>query len=325
MLPWINTTAVDQRRALIAAWIASDAPVAELARRFRVSRKTAHKFINRFNQLGDAGLHDFPRATDPNLAAMIVDAKRNAPLLGPKKIIPTLRDAHPDLPWPAPSTAGAILDRAGARQAPQALPPLPSLRRPLRRRPSPQRLLGHRLQGLGADKRRNPPRPPYAHRRRLPLPHRLRGAPAPNARRVLPVRVIRPRRPLRIRRPPRQTRHNPRTHRARPSRAERAPRTLPSDAQGGRDEPARRNPRRPAARLRRPSAASTTRSAPIRRWASARRPPATPRRRAPTPTKSQAPNTAMASKCAGCGATERSSGRGSACSSARRWLANLSG
>ena len=44
---------------------------------------------------------------------MIVDAKRNAPLLGPKKIIPTLRDAHPDLRWPAPSTAGAILDREG--------------------------------------------------------------------------------------------------------------------------------------------------------------------------------------------------------------------
>ena len=46
-------------------------------------------------------------------AAMIVDAKRNDPLLGPKKIIPTLRDAHPDLRWPAPSTAGAILDREG--------------------------------------------------------------------------------------------------------------------------------------------------------------------------------------------------------------------
>ncbi len=119
MLPWINTTAVDQRRALVAAWIAGDAPIAELARRFRVSRKTAHKFINRFNKLGDAGLHDLPRAprnpraTDPNLAAMIVDAKRNAPLLGPKKIIPTLRGAHPDLPWPTPSTAGAILDREG--------------------------------------------------------------------------------------------------------------------------------------------------------------------------------------------------------------------
>ena len=61
MLPWISATAIDQRRALIAAWTAGDAPVAELARRFRVSRKTAHKFVKRYNQLGDAGLHDLPR------------------------------------------------------------------------------------------------------------------------------------------------------------------------------------------------------------------------------------------------------------------------
>ena len=47
MLPWINTAAIDQRRALIPAWTAGDIPVAELARRFRVSRKTAHKFIKR--------------------------------------------------------------------------------------------------------------------------------------------------------------------------------------------------------------------------------------------------------------------------------------
>ena len=28
---------------------------------------------------------------------MIVDGKRDTPMLGPKKIIPTLRDAYPDL------------------------------------------------------------------------------------------------------------------------------------------------------------------------------------------------------------------------------------
>ena len=119
MLPWISATAIDQRRALIAAWTAGDAPVAELARRFRVSRKTAHKFINRFKRHGDAGLHDLPRAphnpraTNADIADLIVEAKKAAPLLGPKKIIPTLRSAYPDLHWPASSTAGAILDQAG--------------------------------------------------------------------------------------------------------------------------------------------------------------------------------------------------------------------
>ena len=119
MLPWINTTAIDQRRALIAAWEAGDVHVAELARRFRVSRKTAHKFINRFKRHGDAGLHDLPRAphnpraTSADIADLIVEAKKADPARGPKKIIPTLRGAHPDLHWPAPSTASAILDQAG--------------------------------------------------------------------------------------------------------------------------------------------------------------------------------------------------------------------
>ena len=104
---------------LIAAWIASDASVAEFARRFRVSRKTAHKFINRFKQLGDAGLDDLPRAphatrvANADIAERIVEAKKANPLLGPKKTVRILRDGEPDLPWPAPSTAGAILDREG--------------------------------------------------------------------------------------------------------------------------------------------------------------------------------------------------------------------
>ena len=42
MLPWISAVAIDQRRALIDAWTAGNAPIAELARRFGVSRKTAY-------------------------------------------------------------------------------------------------------------------------------------------------------------------------------------------------------------------------------------------------------------------------------------------
>ena len=46
MLPWTDTTTLDQRRAFIASWIAVHDSVAELARRFRLSRKTAYKFID---------------------------------------------------------------------------------------------------------------------------------------------------------------------------------------------------------------------------------------------------------------------------------------
>ena len=45
MLPRLHAAALDQRRAFIVAYLTGDDSVADLARRFRVSRKTAHKFI----------------------------------------------------------------------------------------------------------------------------------------------------------------------------------------------------------------------------------------------------------------------------------------
>lgn len=120
MLPWRNTTRIDQRRAFIAEWREGEETVSALAASFGVSRKTAYKIINRFQELGEEGLLDrnsaprsSPRATPPEIAERIIDAKRKDPKLGPKKIVGGLQTAHPGLPWPAPSTAGVILDRAG--------------------------------------------------------------------------------------------------------------------------------------------------------------------------------------------------------------------
>lgn len=45
MLPWINAAALDQRRAFIAAYLTGHDSIADLARRFGVSHKTAHKFV----------------------------------------------------------------------------------------------------------------------------------------------------------------------------------------------------------------------------------------------------------------------------------------
>ena len=120
MLPWQNTTAHDEREAFIAAWQEGEETVAALAHHFGVSRKTAHKFINRFRAAGADGLLDRSRApraphnaTPQEVVDLLVQAKRADAALGPKKLVPLLRAAYPHLRWPAPSTAGAILDRAG--------------------------------------------------------------------------------------------------------------------------------------------------------------------------------------------------------------------
>ena len=120
MLPWQNTTAHDEREAFIAAWQEGEETVAALAHHFGVSRKTAHKFINRFRAAGADGLLDRSRApraphnaTPQEVVDLLIQAKRADAALGPKKLVPLLRAAYPHLRWPAPSTAGGILDRAG--------------------------------------------------------------------------------------------------------------------------------------------------------------------------------------------------------------------
>ena len=120
MLPWQNTTAHHEREAFIAAWQEGKETVASLAQHFGVSRKTAHKFINRFRAAGADGLLDRSRApraphnaTPQEVVDLLIQAKREDSAFGPKKLVPLLRAAYPHLRWPAPSTAGAILDRAG--------------------------------------------------------------------------------------------------------------------------------------------------------------------------------------------------------------------
>ena len=49
----------------------------------------------------------------PRLAELVVKLREARPSWGPRKIVARLRLDHPDLVWPAASTAGEILKRAG--------------------------------------------------------------------------------------------------------------------------------------------------------------------------------------------------------------------
>ncbi len=120
MLPWQETSVEAERLRFIERRTAGEEPIAELCRQFGISRKTASKLIGRYEAYGEEGLrdrsrapHHHPNATRREVQERIIAAKRAHPLWGPKKLIAWLHDTEPDVPWPAPSTAGAILDRAG--------------------------------------------------------------------------------------------------------------------------------------------------------------------------------------------------------------------
>jgi len=111
---------MDEREAFVRAWAAGVFAMTELCEHFGVSRKTGYKWVRRYEEEGRVGLADRSRAprscphrTAPEAEAEIVGLKRRQMRWGPKKIVDELKRTQPERSWPAVSTAGAILDRAG--------------------------------------------------------------------------------------------------------------------------------------------------------------------------------------------------------------------
>jgi putative transposase len=109
---------------MIHAWLTGRYTVTQLAQAFEVSRKTAHKWLQRYTYFGPAGLADrphdayyHPNATPEAVVAAVIREKRSHPNWGPLKLQPGSQDP-PEVvaAWPAPSTRGAILARAGLTQ-----------------------------------------------------------------------------------------------------------------------------------------------------------------------------------------------------------------
>lgn len=139
-MPFRETTKMDERRELIRKWTSGKYEKSELADHFGVSRPTVYAWIDRYEEFGEAGLVDrppiprrCPHRTSPEIAERIIEAKRLHPRWGPKKLIDLLKTDEPDQRWPAPSTAGEILDAAGLvqRRRKHRAPTIEISRRPL--------------------------------------------------------------------------------------------------------------------------------------------------------------------------------------------------
>ncbi len=119
-MPWEQTTAMDQRVQFIADWLSGDYAKIELCIAYGISRPTADKWIKRYEQGGVTALeegshaaHDHPNATCEAIRQMTIVQKLTHQSWGPKKVMDYLREKDTELSWPADSTAGEILKRAG--------------------------------------------------------------------------------------------------------------------------------------------------------------------------------------------------------------------
>ncbi len=132
-MPWRESCAMDERMRFIVDCRSNEWTMTELCERYEISRNTGYKWLGRYELEGPAGLAErsrapasHGRATPEHLAEAIVGLRRERPTWGPRKIVAKLKARQPEADWPAPSTAGEILKRAGlvcARRLRRRAPP----------------------------------------------------------------------------------------------------------------------------------------------------------------------------------------------------------
>jgi len=125
-MPWKETSPMDQRLLFIADCARALDPVAEVCRRYGVSRKTGYKWIDRFKERGIEGLAErsrqplhCPSATPIDIAQALLEARRHHPSWGPKKLLAILARHHPEGKLPAVSTACRLLKKNGLVTSPR--------------------------------------------------------------------------------------------------------------------------------------------------------------------------------------------------------------
>jgi transposase len=119
-MPWEGVTVSEQRQRFLEDYQLKYCTIVELADRFSNSPKTARKWINRFEQYGQAGYqelsrrpHSCPWQTDAAIAEELVSLRTTHPRWGPGKLLDLMARRDPERHLPVASTAAEILRRAG--------------------------------------------------------------------------------------------------------------------------------------------------------------------------------------------------------------------
>ena len=119
-MPWKESSTMDQKIQLIADFQRHALSITELSDLYGVSRKTAHKWIDRYLRHGPDGLLDRSRrpihcehCTPEPIVAALLEARRRHPSWGAKKLLVLLAKRFPTDALPARTTVFEILGRYG--------------------------------------------------------------------------------------------------------------------------------------------------------------------------------------------------------------------
>ena len=119
-MPWKESRIVDQRLQFLSSYQQKEMSLSDLCREFGVSRPTGYRWINRYKEVGPEGLldrnrkpHGCSHATSEATENAILALRSKHPSWGARKLKARLEKVQPHVNWPAASTFGNILHRAG--------------------------------------------------------------------------------------------------------------------------------------------------------------------------------------------------------------------
>jgi transposase InsO family protein len=119
-MPWKASSAMEEKLRFIFEYERKESSMGELCSRFGISRETGYVVLRRFRQYGLRGLEELDRAPQhhPNQSSAeveraVLELRQAHMRWGPRKLKRILERDHAGRAWPATSTVGEIIKRAG--------------------------------------------------------------------------------------------------------------------------------------------------------------------------------------------------------------------
>ena len=130
-MPWREMSPMEQRLEFIREYETELFTMTELAAQYGISRKTAYKWLARYDADGVDGLrdqsrrpHESPQATDADLVERVIAVRRRHPRWGAKKLLAVAARRDPAAAWPSRSTVCTWLKQRGLVRPPRRRAPL---------------------------------------------------------------------------------------------------------------------------------------------------------------------------------------------------------
>lgn len=119
-MAWKTSSVMDEKLRFVFEYERGELTMRELCLRHEISRETGYVWVRRFRQYGAAGLlelnraaHRHPNQTAELIERAVLDLREAHMRWGPRKLKRIQERDQPGQLWPATSTIGEIVRRAG--------------------------------------------------------------------------------------------------------------------------------------------------------------------------------------------------------------------